>query len=684
MTMHDDSSRPADDWYAQALQAHARREKQRSSSRLSADWTRGHGKEGGVRDLRHIRDTVRNVVRVHGVPKNCRVDLAVQGLGGAAAAGFDDAPAGFERPYILLDKGPYETCPADRVLDVYLGLGLHEAGHVLHTRDGYRRLAAGLSRQRRWYENLLEDERIEELVRQESRGFAPYLQTTKWALLECQELGQALARWDDLPDLDKVSALIFAFIRCPYLITAPMRAWTVVNGECVFATLRALLPAAPVDEAGVASGAVQLEQLWERLRRLYAEDDRTAGPAAGDLGTGPTPAAAGERRQRQRRADAEDRALEGATAGGSLDLEEAIQRLLQEAAGWEAAGAPAEAQALLVEALRWQEAGDIVAARRGRRFGAPESERLWQRSATVTRPLDPAEAEALNRLERERVTAGDCWEWGGDRRTLVTHPAAGEAARQAYARARQEVQGHIAALRAALAVRLVPRPCDETERPRGRLHPRRLALAPVSDRVFRSRTTRTAPGLALALLLDGSGSMTRGKPAKRDVALRVAVLAVEALRSLPGIELEVYAHTTCGPADRDCLVQYLYGQRNPDRTALGCYGGWRENYDHQAILTAAELFRRHTRNPHRLLIVVSDGAPNGRGYGGAPAIRATREAVEAVRRRGVQVLNVAINEYASEAIFGAAHVFRFTDLGRLVADVRILLGRLVRRATEGR
>jgi len=48
-----------------------------------------------------------------------------------------------------------------------------------------------------------------------------------------------------------------------------------------------------------------------------------------------------------------------------------------------------------------------------------------------------------------------------------------------------------------------------------------------------------------------------------------------------------------------------------------------------------------------------------------------------LRQRGVRVINVAIEDYDSEAIFGASHVLKFPDLGRLVADMRALLTRLV-------
>jgi hypothetical protein len=52
--------------------------------------------------------------------------------------------------------------------------------------------------------------------------------------------------------------------------------------------------------------------------------------------------------------------------------------------------------------------------------------------------------------------------------------------------------------------------------------------------------------------------------------------------------------------------------------------------------------------------------------------------VDQVRRRGVKVLNIAIADYQSEAIFGKDHVVKFTDLGKLVENMRRLILRLVR------
>src|SRR5262249_43010010 len=154
-------------------------------------------------------------------------------------------------------------------LNVYCGLGLHEASHILNTREMYGRLARGMARERRLFENLWEDERIEDLVRKESPGFAVYIQSAKHELLERGSLGEALNRWDELPDLDRVNATIFSFIRIPHRITPAIQKWPVLSGECVFETLRTLFPHGPRDESDVEDFGAKLETMCARFRKLY-------------------------------------------------------------------------------------------------------------------------------------------------------------------------------------------------------------------------------------------------------------------------------------------------------------------------------------------------------------------------------------------------------------------------------
>lgn len=659
------------DWFARALHGHVERENQLSTMPMSRAWAFAR-KEDVVCDMVRIRDAVRSIVRVHGVPPECRVALAVMNDAGAGAAGFADAPDSFLRPFILLDKTVYESTDPGEMMDVYCGIGLHEAGHVLHTRDFYRR-ARGLSARRRMWENLWEDERIEELVRAASPGFAPFLQAAKHALLEGGDLGMAIRKWDDLCDMDRLNTLIFAFIRCPFLIDERMQSWTIIDGERIFETLRAMFPEPPKDESDVEQFSLRLDHLWERVRSCYdktaPKEARKKETVAGSLGID------GNRLRRQQEADAEDRALERA---GSLADE--ASSLLEEAAALERVGECDTADRLFERALS-REQGGGVADRAGRRFGLADLEQVISRLSTIQRPLTLDEAQAMEQSEPHQADEGVSWKWGDDRRTVILHPRPDAKSTRKYDQAQKLIRTHIAAMRAVVMLRSRPQLLQRTGLSEGRIDRRRLGRARATDLLFcRAHRREEKGGLALCLLLDESGSM---KGQRAAIALQVAVLITESLRGIAGIELEIYSHTSCPEDHTHCLVRYLYGKRQTQPSAIGIYGQGNWNYDHQAILTAAKLFEQNTKSVRRVLLVISDGRPNGLGYGGVAAVEATHQAVETVRSRGIKVLNVAIADYSSEEIFGKAHVVKFTDLRKLVTDVKKLVTRIIRRSTEG-
>ena len=105
-----DKPKRLDDWFATAALANRARERERQSNPMSAAWGRAWRKDDVVTSLQKLRDAVRNIVRIHGVPPQCRVELAVAGQQGTGAAGFDDWPTSFTRPFILLDKRIFELC----------------------------------------------------------------------------------------------------------------------------------------------------------------------------------------------------------------------------------------------------------------------------------------------------------------------------------------------------------------------------------------------------------------------------------------------------------------------------------------------------------------------------------------------------------------------------------------------
>ncbi len=678
------AAKPDDDYYSQSLATHAWREAKTRDGPRSSSWSKRRWKAGPSQvapDLRALQSAGRSFARVLGAPPNTSVSFARVGQRGAAATGFHDAPKSFEKPFVLLDKLAYLQSGPDEVLDVFCGIVFHEVGHVRETRDGFRRLTKDTPQQIQIYNNLWEDERVEAIQESRYPGFAPFLQVAKHVLLERGSCAAPLANFADLPDLDKVELLIFTFVRLAHRIDEPMREWRAINGECVFETLRRLFPVGPRDESGVEAYANALRDLIERLRLHYERDEPSPTPDAD------------QRRSRQREADAEDRALgprpdrekSSRSKIASGEASSLADRLFDESASLEEAGDAQVAERLLERAVEAVIMGEdrFLQARAGRRFGWTEVERASGAFSIARETLTRKETATIVRMDRERTIEGDAWDWGGDRATRIIRPEPSADQRKRYEQARESIKPHLSAMRNVFAVRHGERVRVDREQESGRLDRRRLAWATATKRLYVRPRIVSSPGLALCLLLDESGSMSQGIPPRAEVTLNATVLITEALRGVPAVELEVYSHSSFGDSDRDCLVRHLHGRGDTDPSPIGVYGPKSQNYDHQAILTVARQFERRTKQPTKVMLVLSDGLPSGHGYDGEPAIRATRKAVETVRRRGVRIMGITIGDQDGELIFGRRDHMRFTDMSRLVSDMRALVTSIVRETTEG-
>jgi hypothetical protein len=797
--------------------------------RLSSEWalrrTRKTKPDEVVFDMMRIRNVVENLLKIHGIPDGTDISIATLGQGARGAASFRGLPA-FTGPYILLDKTIYEQADPEDVMDVYLGAALHEAGHLNGTRQMFRRLHAGeLKGERRMWEGLLEDERIEAAEKKRSPGYAGYLHATKRAFFEKKEFGFALANWAELPDLDKVAVVAVAFIRCPYTLTEEHKTWMTVTGACPYEELHKTLDRVPETEWDVEDLGGKLMACLDALRKPYRDmkdaasgdagdfaeelakargidpeelkkamedagagegeagegelgdaapsgdsgatgDDDVepgdggaggagdgvaepgdsdggedeglgegegsgagAGSGAGDDGTeaeGGSPTGsdadptssltskgtpgggtgskaptreeieeAMERIAKQGRADDRDardaakaRAVEKAAAPWerSLDGLDSVERISERAREDEKTMRAAKRTLDKVEAAR-DKVEAIMVDRKGR-FSIIDLSRMVERLESCGSPLDVAESVELAKATEDRLEFGEEWEAGMIRRTVIAHPKPTGGARKRFDAAMAEVKGYVARTKALFAFRLGKRQYTQRERAEGRLDRTRLARAQNSDRIFKTSYTREDKGLAVCLLLDESGSMgwvwvnrdgkISGSAASK--ALQIAAMFASALKGVPGVELEVYSYGSCGPDERDCLVKYLYGKQNPELASVGGYEGSFQNYDHIAIRTAGDLFVQNTRNDNRLMIVLSDGAPAGHCYGGAGARRATRDEVQRNKKRGIQTVQVAIQNFRSEDMF--EHVVRFTDFATLIAKMRGLLTKVVKRFTN--
>lgn len=263
---------------------------------------------------------------------------------------------------------------------------------------------------------------------------------------------------------------------------------------------------------------------------------------------------------------------------------------------------------------------------------------------------------------------------------------------QAYKREVASVRNYVNRLRQFFSFRLAQKTYKVNELAEGKLNRRMLARIPSGyDRMYYQTTTKNATGLAICLLLDGSGSMCgrSGSMAKIDVARKIAVLFVETLRGVPNVELEVYSYTSGGGYDgdgdggratyRDSLLTYLYGRKQPSKEIIGSYTAECENFDGVAIRSAAKLFKSATNNQNRLMIVISDGMPAGPSYHGDVGVEDTKKAVQEVSKQ-MEVFAIAIEDFNVSKMY--KHSVKWTDLNSLIPNVGNKLKKVIQASTN--
>ncbi|MFM7164610.1 MAG: vWA domain-containing protein [Planctomycetaceae bacterium] len=624
------------------------------------------------------------------LPPACRLEPATELQNACGCAGFEDAPRSFLKPWIRIDQKGFNLCNSTQVPTFYSGLMVHECGHILFSRKLYNERASrnGKNRLRAVILNFLEDSRIEDLLRLAAPGFTSALHALR-CFVDYPTVHEHEPLFHELPDGDKLHLLLFTVIQAPHLATPRMQDWTALDGSCVWQQLKHILSQPPDSEDSVICLAQQLDKYIRSFDKLIP----------------PTPVAPASlltdepdirnRKLRQIEANFEDAALQ--------DPQTAAAELLSAAATlsqWPLPEAHQSAERLLLLAERLEQGTTPRELQEKRRFSLSQIEQKQSLGTNVVLPFSDDSAARLNAdiaaelecLLRDVLTAGPAdregvtWDWGSDRRTIIETVQSDKTHAAQWQTLLNRITNQIAATRAVFRIRAgSEKPATLREKLHGQLDRRKLAKACFQKRIFCQKIVRPGPRpLALGLLLDESGSMCRNN--KKNVALEAAALLAESARALPGIQTEVFSHTSTGNNNQNCLVRRLYGHAQPNIHGLLNYGNdMRENYDHQALLTAADLLKKSApQNASRLLIVISDGMPYGYNYEGKKAVAAAHDAACSIRKSGTQLLAIAIEDFAAEQIYKPQFTLKWTKLADFPTLFRALLTQLLRHsATTG-
>lgn len=191
---------------------------------------------------------------------------------------------------------------------------------------------------------------------------------------------------------------------------------------------------------------------------------------------------------------------------------------------------------------------------------------------------------------------------------------------------------------------------------------------------YRNSLPTETPELAVALLLDESGSMY----GERSTYARAAGIILHDFCVSLSIPVMVYGHSTVGSA----VMLYSYAEFD-NIDGNDCYRlmdvtDRNQNRDGAALRFVAEQLARRPEEI-KLLILVSDGQPCDNGYYGSAAEEDLRGIKQEYRRRGVTLIAAAIGEdkQAIERIYGDSFL-DITDLSQLPVKLTNLVKRHIR------
>lgn len=183
-----------------------------------------------------------------------------------------------------------------------------------------------------------------------------------------------------------------------------------------------------------------------------------------------------------------------------------------------------------------------------------------------------------------------------------------------------------------------------------------------------------APELAVALLLDESGSMW----GERSDYARAAGIILQDFCSSLGIPVMVYGHSTEGST----VMLYSYAEFDSidsgDRYRLMDVKARSNNRDGAALRFVAEQLSKRPEDA-KLLILVSDGQPCDSGYYGSAAEEDLRGIKSEYRRRGIIFIAAAIGDDKPdiERIYGDSFL-DITDLTQLPVKLTNMVKRYIR------
>lgn len=205
------------------------------------------------------------------------------------------------------------------------------------------------------------------------------------------------------------------------------------------------------------------------------------------------------------------------------------------------------------------------------------------------------------------------------------------------------------------------------------------------DCLFEQKEIKAKPKIVIGILADESGSMSSNR---RYLMVReLTVLLANAFKDFDGLELCVMGHTTQGWGGRgeQLWLRHYYTPKNKKLEALSGITAYGNNLDGYAMY---EMARRmmiwYPEIENRHMIVISDGQPNGEGYGWHSAMDHMREVVGKAKMWGVNIFGCAVdNAYnweTGERMYGPNNFVILPDAYSAIPTLGKYITKIIKKA----
>lgn len=218
-----------------------------------------------------------------------------------------------------------------------------------------------------------------------------------------------------------------------------------------------------------------------------------------------------------------------------------------------------------------------------------------------------------------------------------------EEAKELYTELMEPIRMAITVLTKKLS-EMLRNPTDKRRTKVGTLDVRRALTKPTAVDVFtKHRKIKEDAELAVMLLIDESGSMHCNN--RYAYARQAAILVYEVCTAL-GVPISIIGFTTSYNGVHHRHFVMFGSKRKAEKYGLVEIDHHNSNRDGYSIRYAASILAKR-KEPRKLLLVISDGAPADQNYGGMAAMQDTHSAVLESERKDIRVIGIGLNTDAT-------------------------------------